>query len=97
MTDAIAALERLTDAVGRAKALDEILERALQCLNHALDARRVAVLLFDEGSVMRFVAQRGLSEDYCRAVEGHSPWSPEQGDAQPFCCLLYTSDAADEL
>jgi len=94
MTDAIAALERLTDAVGRAKALDEILERALQCLNHALDARRVAVLLFDEGSVMRFVAQRGLSEDYCRAVEGHSPWSPEQGDAQPFCVEDVRTDAA---
>ena len=94
MTDAIAALERLTDAVGRAKGLDELLERALECLNRALEARRVAVLLFDEGSVMRFVARRGLSDEYCRAVEGHSPWAPDEGDAQPFCVEDTRSDAA---
>lgn len=83
MPDAIAALERLTDAVGRSHHIDDIFERALECLERALGARRASVLLFDELGVMRFVAQRGLSEGYCRAVEGHSPWSPEDVHAQP--------------
>jgi PAS domain S-box-containing protein len=34
---------------------------------------------------MRFVASRGLSERYCRAVEGHSPWRPDSADPQPVC------------
>src|SRR5690606_32731280 len=85
MPNAIAALERLTDAVGRAQALDDIFERGLECLDHALGAERAALLLFDESSTMRFVAHRGLSEVYCRAVEGHTPWGPDDSDAQPLC------------
>jgi PAS domain S-box-containing protein len=34
---------------------------------------------------MRFVAQRGLSETYRRAVDGHSPWTPDSGKAQAIC------------
>ena len=31
---------------------------------------------------MKFVASRGLSDEYVRAVEGHSPWQPDDYDAQ---------------
>ena len=34
---------------------------------------------------MRFVASRGLSEDYRRAVDGHSPWTSATRDPQPIC------------
>lgn len=81
--DALAALERLTDAVGRAQGLNEIFERALECLYHSLGAKRAAVLLLDEHEVMDFVAQRGLSKAYRQAAAGHTPWDASEGDALP--------------
>lgn len=83
MPNAIAALERLTDAVARAQSFEDIFERGLECLDHALGAERAALLLFDEHGTMRFVAQHGLSEAYRRAAEGHSPWRPDDSDALP--------------
>jgi len=35
--------------------------------------------------VMRFVAWRGLSERYRKAVEGHSPWKPDAKNPKPVC------------
>lgn len=81
--DALAALERLTDAVGRAQGLNEIFERALECLYHSLGAKRAAVLLLDEHEVMDFVAHRGLSKAYRQAAAGHTPWKASEGDALP--------------
>ncbi len=83
MPDAIAALERLSDAVGRARGIEEIFDRALDCLRKALSAERAAVLLFDGEGVMRFAAHHGLSAEYRRAVEGHSPWTAGATDARP--------------
>ena len=34
---------------------------------------------------MRFVGWRGLSENYRRAAEGHSPWKPDAKDPEPIC------------
>jgi two-component system sensor kinase FixL len=34
---------------------------------------------------MRFVAWRGLSERYRKAVEGHSPWKPDAKSPKPVC------------
>ena len=31
---------------------------------------------------MRFVGWRGLSDKYRHAVEGHSPWKPDERDPQ---------------
>lgn len=44
---------------------------------------RVSILLFDLAGVMRFKAWRGLSEDYRKAAEGHSPWKQTAQDPQP--------------
>jgi PAS domain S-box-containing protein len=49
----------------------------------SLGVERSSVLLFDEEGVMRFRAWRDLSDGYRRAVEGHSPWSPDTRDATP--------------
>ena len=74
---------RMSDAVSRAGALEEIYEMALDELQRTVHADRASVLLYDADSVMRFKAWRNLSDEYRRAVEGHSPWSPDDPDPQP--------------
>ncbi len=61
----------------------EMYEAALDTISTALGAERAAVLLYDQQHVMRFVASRGLSEQYRAAVEGHSPWQPDVIDPKP--------------
>jgi PAS domain S-box-containing protein len=77
------AIYRMTDAVTRAGDLDDIYDAALAELQRTVHADRASILLYDDDGVMRFKAWRGLSEDYRRAVEGHSPWSPDDPDPQP--------------
>jgi hypothetical protein len=74
---------RMADAVSRARAIEEIYEESLTSVQRALRADRASVLLFDDEGVMRFTAWHGLSEEYRRAVEGHSPWSRETRDRNP--------------
>ena len=50
-----------------------------------MDCHRASILLFDKEKVMRFVAWRGLSERYRKAVEGHSPWKPDAKNPKPVC------------
>src|SRR6185312_10341213 len=63
----------------------EVFDAALDAITRALGCERASVLLFDAADVMRFVAWRGLSESYRRAVEGHSPWAREEADPRPVC------------
>src|SRR4029079_6578066 len=63
--------------------VEEIYDVALDELQHTVHARRASILLYDADNVMRFKAWRGLSDEYRRAVEGHSPWSPDDADPQP--------------
>lgn len=83
--DQQAALYRFTDRLYRAASIEDIYEAALDAIGEALDCHRTSILLFDDAGVMRFVAWRGLSDDYRRAVEGHSPWTRETKDPQPIC------------
>jgi PAS domain S-box-containing protein len=76
-------LYRMTEAVGRAGAAEEIYEQALDGLRFSLDVERASILLFDEDGVMRFRAWRGLSDGYRQAVEGHSPWTPDAVEPSP--------------
>jgi signal transduction histidine kinase len=80
------------DAVTRAGALEDIYAAALDGLQRTLGADRASVLLFDDDDVMRFRAWRGLSDEYRRAVEGHSPWKRDESDPQP---LLIADVLAD--
>ncbi|MEO6697178.1 MAG: EAL domain-containing protein, partial [Gammaproteobacteria bacterium] len=81
--DQLQAIYRLTDAVNQANSVEDMYQEALNTLQDTLHAERASSLLFDEQGVMRFVAWRGLSEEYRRAADGHSPWSAEETSAQP--------------
>ena len=76
-------LSRLMDALSRATTLPDVYDAALDALQESLGVERAAILLFDEEGVMRFVAWRNLSDDYRRAVSGHTPWRPETRKPDP--------------
>ncbi|HET9887373.1 MAG TPA: GAF domain-containing protein, partial [bacterium] len=77
------ALYALVDRIHRAESLSEIHDAALDAILDALQCDRASILLFDDAKVMRFVGWRGLSAEYRRAVEGHSPWTAEEQDPEP--------------
>lgn len=91
-------LYELVARVNRAAALPEIYDAALDAIARCSDAQRTAVLLSDATGAMKFVCARGLSETYCRAVEGHSPWLPTEMHPRPICVEeVATSSLAPEL
>jgi PAS domain S-box-containing protein len=63
----------------------EIYDAALDAILSALACDRASILLFDRKNVMRFVAWRGLSKRYRKAVEGHSPWKRDAKSPKPVC------------
>ena len=67
------------------KTVSEIYEAALDAILTALPCDRASILLYDQQQVMRFVAWRGLSKKYRKAVEGHSPWKSAAKNARPVC------------
>jgi signal transduction histidine kinase len=81
--DQLASLTELAVAVARAESVDDACSAALDCVAHTLSPERASVLLFDARGVIRFTAWRGLSNDYRRATEGHSPWSTDTTDPEP--------------
>ena len=85
------AVYRFADAVAGARALDEVLEAALDALLEATGADRASVLLADDAGVLRFRAWRGLSDRYRASTEGRSPWPPDVSDPQP----VLVEDVAD--
>ena len=78
-------LYALTDRLYRSTRIEDVYDVAMDAILAGLQCDRAAVLLFDAEGVMRFVASRGLSESYCQAVEGHTPWSGQETDPQPIC------------
>lgn len=76
-------LNQVADTVNRAAALPAIYDAALRAIRRFDGADRAAILLYDAGGVMRFVAWDGLSEAYRNAVEGHSPWQRGDPNARP--------------
>lgn len=78
-----AALYEFTGALNRANSLGEIHEAALDALTRALHCNRASIQLLDDAGVMRFATSRGLSEEYRRTVEGHTPWPPDVIDPEP--------------
>lgn len=89
-------LFRFVDRLHRAESDNMIYEAALDSILSGLDCERGSILLFDESGVMRFVASRGLSNDYVRAVEGHTPWEPDDFDAQPISVSDIATAELDE-
>jgi PAS domain S-box-containing protein len=77
------ALFEFTNRLFRATSTTHIYEAALDAMVGALGCQRASILLFDQTGGLNFVASRGLSEAYRKAVEGHSPWSRDTRDPQP--------------
>lgn len=80
-----AKLLELVETVNRAEALPEIYEAAVTAICKCLGTSRASILLYDEDNVMRFKYARGLSQEYRQAVEGHSPWKPEELNPEAIC------------
>ena len=96
--DEQAALYQLTDSLFRATSLSGACDAALDAIRRALGCGRAFILLLDDADQMKFVAWRGLSEEYRRAVEGHSPWPRDVKEPQPICVSdVETSDMAEDL
>ncbi|MFN3323254.1 MAG: ATP-binding protein [Bryobacteraceae bacterium] len=89
----------LNAAVARCHAVQEIAAEAVRALMAALPVDRVSVLIADADGVMRFKAWEGLSEEYRKAVEGHSPWGPGAIDPPPVLVedVLATAEMASYL
>jgi two-component sensor histidine kinase len=81
----LAALYQLTDRLFRAASLTDVCDAALDAIHRTLHCQRASILLFDDSGIMKFVAWRGLSDGYRRAVEGHSPWTRDARDPEPIC------------
>lgn len=73
----------LNRALTQATTLPDVFDEVLGALQKALDIQRAAILLLDENAKMRFQAWVGLSARYRGAVEGHSPWQPDDRDVEP--------------
>src|ERR1019366_5535433 len=91
--DEQAAMFRLTDGLHRADTVGDIYDAALDAIGQALRSDRAAILLSDDKGIMRFVAWRGLSDGYRRAVDGHSPWLP--GEKNPGAVRIDDVAASD--
>src|SRR4051812_17588863 len=90
------ALFRLSEEIARADSLEAIYSAALTAIESALDCDRSSILLFDESGTMSFVASHGLSEEYCAAVNGHSPWKPDAIDPVPIAIPDVAHSTLDE-
>ncbi|WIW45361.1 PAS domain S-box protein [Bradyrhizobium sp. 62B] len=91
-------LFHLTERLQAARSTQEVYEAALEAITDALACERASILLFDSASFMRFVAWKGISDQYRQAVDGHSPWKPETTDAVPiFVADIRDTDEPDAL
>ena len=74
-------LYALTRALNRAHTLEQIYESSIEALLTAVNADRASILTFAMEDKMHFRAWRGLSDEYRRAVDGHSPWQRSDQNA----------------
>jgi PAS domain S-box-containing protein len=81
--DEQAALFEFSERLQHVTSPRQIYDVALDAILRALDCQRASLLMFDRSDVMRFVAWRGLSDEYRQAVEGHSPWTRGEKNPRP--------------
>jgi PAS domain S-box-containing protein len=93
-----AALFELSERLQHVTTVREVYDLALDAITRALACERASILLYGESEAMRFVAWRGLSDGYRRAVEGHSPWTRDERDPRPVVFEnIPASNLSDEL
>lgn len=81
--DQLTLLYAMADHIQRARHVDIIFDEVVDGLRRAVGAARAALLITDDAGVMRFKAWSGLSEEYRKAVDGHSPWPSGTRDPRP--------------
>jgi PAS domain S-box-containing protein len=81
--DERAALFEFSERLQHVASVRQLYEVALDAIVRALGCQRGSVLLYDGDDVMRFVAWRGLSNEYRQAVDGHSPWARDEKNPRP--------------
>jgi PAS domain S-box-containing protein len=82
-------LYRLRREVNRSSSLEQTYEQALLALERVLRVDRAAILLADAEGIMHFQASHNLSEEYCRQVDGHSPWAPDESQPSPVLIAMW--------
>ncbi len=87
-------LTQFTERLQAARHIEQVYEAALEAIRDALGGDRASVLLYDSAKIMRFVAWRELSEQYRKAVDGHSPWTPDVQNPEPI--FVEDIDCADQ-
>ena len=92
----VGALYRFTDRLFRARSRSDACDAALDAIREALGCERASILLFDDSGTMRFIAWRGLSDGYRRAVDGHSPWTKDTKEPQLICIQDVDSAGLDD-
>ncbi len=86
----------LSEQLHLASSIDEIYNAAMDAIESALGCDRSAILLFDEAGIMQFVSSHGLSDEYRRAVTGHTPWKIDHADAVPIDIPDVANSGLDE-
>jgi PAS domain S-box-containing protein len=90
-----AALFAFSERLQHCTSAGQVYDAAIAAVTRALGCDRASILLFDAADVMRFAAWRGL---YRRAVEGHSPWAPDETDPRPVCVDdIASADLPEEM
>jgi PAS domain S-box-containing protein len=75
-------LYELAGTIHSAETLTQHYDMALETIQSLLRADRAAIFVLDGQGIMRFKAGRGLSDDYCRLIETHSPWKKDLSDVR---------------
>ncbi len=78
------ALTRTLEKLNRSQSLKDIYRIAIQGITSVLKADRASILLFEADNRAHFKSWKNLSSAYRKAVDGHSPWQPDDVDASPF-------------
>jgi PAS domain S-box-containing protein len=92
------ALYQLADQLTRTNSLNDVFKAALDAILIALQCDYASILLFDDKNIMRFVAWQGLSDEYRKATDGHSPWQAGEEQPMPICISdVNSSDLSDSL
>ncbi|MCB0360318.1 MAG: PAS domain S-box protein, partial [Bdellovibrionales bacterium] len=77
------ALRHVAEKLNFADSLADVYRISIDALLQTLGADRASLLLYDEGSTLRYVAAHGLSAEYLRSAAPYSPWDRSEIDAQP--------------
>ncbi|HEY3603036.1 MAG TPA: SpoIIE family protein phosphatase [Sporichthyaceae bacterium] len=92
LADQLRVVHQLTAALHQTGSVEGFYEHALDTIVSTLGVQRASLLLYDADGLMRFKAWRGLSTAYRKAVEGHTPWRPDDRNAVPILVADVATD-----